>query len=496
MRAVGNSMLRIPGTWAEAPDYSWSIEKGWGGTRIVIIHIMSLPECTVCCLPLTARLRKGVECAFCPYQACAACVKRYLLGAHEDAHCMSCRRAWDREALIAATTKAFADGAYQKHREALLFDRERAKMPATQPIVQARRVLSELHRMNIDIYRHVTQTLGRLWMEWYDGAAPPEAAIYHDNLRRMDYIREHDRLPPDVMDEARAEPEAPTYVRGCPADGCQGFLNQNYECGTCGSHCCAQCHEPMHGDHVCRADDVATAKLLLAETKPCPTCAVPIFKVSGCDQMWCVGCHTTFSWNKGTAERAGVLHNPHYYEWLRRNGVEAAAHNIEGGDAYGGGAQEPRHVIPSAVRLSRWVSGFQEAPEVTRLYNIHRMTTHLCVVVIDHYREAAEAERDHKEMRIAFMMGEMNEDVFRRQVYLGDKTQSKKRAIRDRIMALVVTSADILNMAMTFDDPHIAAKAAVAELEAHRVKYNNALTGIARAYTCAAPYLTTPDWTL
>ena len=41
--------------------------------------------------------------------------------------------------------------------------------------------------------------------------------------------------------------------------------------------------------------------------------------VHTCDQMWCVECKTAFSWSKGTIE-TGMVHNPHYYQWMRQNG--------------------------------------------------------------------------------------------------------------------------------------------------------------------------------
>jgi len=40
--------------------------------------------------------------------------------------------------------------------------------------------------------------------------------------------------------------------------------------------------------------------------------------VRNCDQMWCTQCHTAFNWRTGRIE--SVVHNPHYFEWLRRNG--------------------------------------------------------------------------------------------------------------------------------------------------------------------------------
>lgn len=53
----------------------------------------------------------------------------------------------------------------------------------------------------------------------------------------------------------------------------------------------------------------------MANTRPCPTCFVPIYKISGCDQMFCTECHAKFSWRTGKVVK-GLFHNPHFFEWI------------------------------------------------------------------------------------------------------------------------------------------------------------------------------------
>ena len=55
-------------------------------------------------------------------------------------------------------------------------------------------------------------------------------------------------------------------------------------------------------EHTCNPDLVETAKLLAKDTKSCPTCQTKIFKIDGCDQMWCTQCHTAFSWKTGAIQ--------------------------------------------------------------------------------------------------------------------------------------------------------------------------------------------------
>jgi len=140
-----------------------------------------------------------------------------------------------------------------------------------------------------------------------------------------------------------ATKEKRRFVRACPIESCRGFLSTQWKCGICGIHTCSKCHVPKNDqkngpsgssgpsdtsnqdaeeqqdNHVCNPDDVATADLLDQDTRPCPQCGTGIFKIDGCDQMWCIECHCAFSWITG-AIATGHVHNPHYFEYQRRTG--------------------------------------------------------------------------------------------------------------------------------------------------------------------------------
>jgi hypothetical protein len=110
------------------------------------------------------------------------------------------------------------------------------------------------------------------------------------------------------------------FVKKCSDAECRGFLSTRWKCGMCNKWTCPDCHEikQEEKEHVCDPNNVATAKLLALDTKNCPKCQTGIFKIDGCDQMWCTQCHTAFSWKTGQIENK--IHNPHYYAWRRQNG--------------------------------------------------------------------------------------------------------------------------------------------------------------------------------
>jgi hypothetical protein len=102
----------------------------------------------------------------------------------------------------------------------------------------------------------------------------------------------------------------------CFQENCHGFIMSDYTCGICSTVVCEKCLIKTDKDHQCNKDDIATAELLLNTTKPCPNCAVPIHKINGCQQMWCPSCKTAFNYRTGEIDQ-GVIHNPHYNEWIR-----------------------------------------------------------------------------------------------------------------------------------------------------------------------------------
>ena len=104
----------------------------------------------------------------------------------------------------------------------------------------------------------------------------------------------------------------------CTQPECAGMFKydgaHDNECMICSVRHCRACLTRMDEGHVCSPGAVESAQLILTTTKPCPTCATPISKTDGCDQMMCMNptCHAVFSWSTGRLEVGGV-HNPYIY---------------------------------------------------------------------------------------------------------------------------------------------------------------------------------------
>lgn len=94
-------------------------------------------------------------------------------------------------------------------------------------------------------------------------------------------------------------------------------MNIAYRCDLCDTKACSKCREEKNESHTCNPDILLTVQSMKNEVKGCPGCKKPIYKISGCNQMFCApqygGCGILFDWV--SLKRETKAHNPHYYEW-------------------------------------------------------------------------------------------------------------------------------------------------------------------------------------
>jgi hypothetical protein len=205
-------------------------------------------------------------------------------------------------------------------------------------------------------------------------------------------------------------------------------LSSQWKCGLCGIRSCPECHEQKGENHVCNPDQVATAKLMANDTKPCPKCQTPIYKIDGCDQMWCTQCHTAFSWKTGRTET--VIHNPHYYEWMRKQ-----THGEIPRDA----GCVPRLEYANARRIGRFAN--KEIMDfVTKLV---RNTVHIEQVELNRFAEINRVTVN-QDLRVAYLRGQIDEEKFKVLLQRAEKSTVKREEIRNILLMLVASTTDIV----------------------------------------------------
>lgn len=341
-----------------------------------------------------------------------------------DPHCMNCRHVWNREFLDAHLTRSWMEGDFRKRREAVLFDREKSRLPATQEAVEVERER-----------RRATEKKAELRER--RAAIKRELAEIESRLGEIMYFTEHGAWRPAEGGAGAPGPkkEARQFVAACPSSTCRGFLSTAYVCGVCEGKFCSACREPKLGDaetHTCDPGLVATIKAITADSRACPSCGTAISRVSGCDQMYCTQCDTAFSYTTGKVVE-GVIHNPHYFERLAKLKKEGGAVGPAGACNRNGWPDWYRRVHASQAARYLNAKGFERS-----MQGLYRIGLHIQEVVLPDYPTHA-TPVNNTDARVRYLLGELDERRLRQLLQQRDRTRQRDLEIRESLELAVVT---------------------------------------------------------
>jgi hypothetical protein len=372
-------------------------------------------DCMICTEEVSQR--KMIKCPFCEFEACVDCVDRFLMGIDDDSpRCMnnSCKKIWSLEFLASNFNPSFYNKRYRDRRAQIAIEREKSLLPGTQGLVkQEKKRMKNIKKINNLL---------------------DENAMYKElinkNLEKIANLRPLTRVVKNIEQKV----EKKVFTRACPVDDCRGFLSTSLKCGICSVFACKDCHMPKASkrddNHMCDPDLVATVTLLANDTKPCPSCHTPIYKMYGCDQMYCTQCHTAFSWERGIIER-GVIHNPHYYESQRAMNGGIAPRNA--GDMYCGGIPAIWNVNDSLDYAGvKWELGT----------NAHILVGHMNNIELPRYPNRLGAQ-DNSKLRVDYLLNRINEKQWISKLKTHMKKQEKNSEFHMIIAMFTATLSDI-----------------------------------------------------
>jgi hypothetical protein len=412
-------------------------------------------ECEICIEKYNKTTRLKVECPYCDYSACRKCCETWLLN-ETNPRCLNtvCGKEWTRQYVTKTFTKTFVSKEYKNHRESILFDQERALLPATQPLVEN---ILKCERIDNEIRRIEDVELRAI------------------NVRISALRNERSALSRNTTTTT----ERTTFVKACPDPECRGFLSSQWKCGICEKWACSDCHEikglSRDCEHTCNPDIVATVALLANDTKSCPSCGEGIHKIEGCDQMFCTMCHTGFSWRTGRIETN--IHNPHYFEWLRRTGGEAPRNpnDIQCG-------REITNTFTRNMTSTMRLKGI-DTELINRVMRICESVIHFRYVELNRY--AVDHVLNNQGLRIQYLRNLITEEEFKTQIQRLDKKHQKNREIHNVMTILYNTATDIIyrfDNAITLRNEIQEARDILNEMDTILSYVNECLLDISKTY--------------
>lgn len=361
-------------------------------------------SCNVCCETYTKRDHLKITCprSECSFEACRTCIKTYIEQQLSNPHCMSCKFEYEDEFIIPVITRTYYNKEYKQKIITVMHELEKSLIPSTledaKRVVQIKSEQEEIKKLH-----------GKM-----------------EELRVQISIK--NELIYQLRNGTSDGKQTKKFIMKCQQTDCVGYLSTGYKCELCDKHTCPRCIEPIitKDEHVCDESAVETATMIKNETKPCPKCSQRILKIEGCDQMWCTECNTPFSWKSGHIIN-GVIHNPHYFEWLQKQGDTPRTH----GDIPCGGIPEFIHLRGNTriTKESKQGLGF-----------MLQFATHLY-----EYEMPRPIDPDNnKQLRIKYILKQINEETWKKQLALKIKQQKKAQHHRQLMEMLFQVILDIL----------------------------------------------------
>ena len=203
-----------------------------------------------------------------------------------------------------------------------------------------------------------------------------------------------------------------------------------------------------------------------------------------CDQMWCLSCKTPWSWNTGKVVVSGPIHNPHYYEWARRNGSTPR----NPADVPCGGYPTIRElrIIPNAVE------------NAYIFYEFHRICQELQDISERNYR--SHIDNYTSDINIRFLIGDYDEKYWGQQLARNERKIKRDREVQEIFAAFRMVSVELINRVQHYKTKtrltHIPTIQIETFLEVLDVEIkalinmiNDALRSISIAYSYSVPYI-------
>jgi hypothetical protein len=382
------------------------------------------PECSICCEAYNKSVRSPVVCSYedCHYAACKTCIRTYLTNTIQEPHCMNCKKPFDDEFMFKNLNKSYCKTEYKEHRRKILFDVEVSKIPETIPAVENFIKIEEYRAINDEIRAEISKLSTDI------------RRLYVDIDRNVQTIY--------TLKEATPKKERRDFIMPCTNEDCRGFLSIGYKCEICKNYTCSHCLELIGVDkqmhHECNPDCIKNAEAIKRDTRPCPSCGTRIYKISGCNQIWCVECHVAFNWDTGKIDK-GIIHNPHYYEWQKKNGDNVQVARAPQGCIAGPTWWEVTRKLSLSINkyedytkrynnmnienMNRYVCDMNRY--IKNLTRLNRTVEHITNVILPEMRTKIQKLDNHEENRILYILKRITAEEFTTSIYRN--TCSKKK---------------------------------------------------------------------
>jgi hypothetical protein len=212
--------------------------------------------------------------------------------------------------------------------------------------------------------------------------------------------------------------------------------------------------------------------------------------VRNCSQMWCISCQTPWDWTTGKIVTNGIIHNPHYYEWMKRNGG-AAPRNP---------ADIPCGGYPTVWELRRMPKGIN--PHISnKFHEFHRICQELQDISERGYRSHID-NATTSGINVKFLLGDFDEKRWGQNLAKTEKKRKRDNEVQEIFVAFRMVAVELINRIQNYDDGTIRNFSLLPlkiaeefinnldiEIQALITMINDALRNVSTSYCYSVPYI-------
>nr|BCY04602.1 hypothetical protein [Abalone asfa-like virus] len=284
-----------------------------------------MPTCPACINPFNKTTRKPIKCpnSACEYEACKACYKTFIKTTQgKRTECMECKAQFTYLFMVKNISGKYVFSEYRDLLANIWFLDEMKRIEYTMFYVPDYKKFYTYNHPFAFTENPEPQPKKKL----------PRINKYTAKSRNLSKAQElkTNKLPYHKKDDLELIPAKwSDYLKTrksvvvkksipCSTPNCIGAFNPAYPvCPVCNTRSCFKCgralpqpDEKGEFDHTCDPELIKSLEFLAEKTKPCPNCQSTIYKVEGCDDMFCVACMQGFKWSSGALIRNTNFHNP------------------------------------------------------------------------------------------------------------------------------------------------------------------------------------------
>jgi len=209
-----------------------------------------------------------------------------------------------------------------------------------------------------------------------------------------------------------------------------------------------------------------------------------------CSQMWCISCQTPWDWATGKIVTNGIIHNPHYYEWMKRTG----------GSAPRNPADIPCGGYPNMWELRKMPKGIN--PHIsTKFYEFHRICQELQDISERGYRSHID-NATTTGINVKFLLGDFDEKRWGQNLAKTEKKRKRDNEVQEIFVAFRMVAVELINRVQNYDDGTIRNFSVLPvknaekfienldiEIQALITMINDALRNVSISYCYSVPYI-------